>query len=375
MDTEITIIGAGVVGLAIAAKLSNEFAEIVVVEKNKGFGKETSSRNSEVIHSGIYYPKGSLKARLCVEGRKLLYDYCEKNEIPYKKCGKLIVATDEEEEKQLPSILERSKNNGVTSGRHITYREAKELEPNVEMLSALYFPESGIVDSHGLMKELEKEAGRKGVDMAYNNEVTALKKIDGGYEVTVRDADGDFTFSTGKVINSSGLGAYNISRLMGCDYPSYRYYFWKGEYWGVGNGKSKLVSRLIYPVPETNTTGLGIHATVDMNRGLKLGPNTVFLEDGRLDYTVDKSRKNQFYESVRRFLPFLEPDDLHPDQAGVRPKLQKPGDPIRDFIIRHEADKGYPSFFNLLGIESPGLTACLAIGDYVKQLVMESKPA
>lgn len=374
MDTCITIIGAGVIGLAIAARLSTEYSEIVVVEKNKGFGKETSSRNSEVVHSGIYYPKGSLKARLCVEGRELLYDYCDKNEISYSKCGKLIVATNTEEEKQLPTILERSRNNGVTSGSHITSEEAKELEPNVKTLSALYFPESGIVDSHGLMKELEKEAGRNGVDMAYNNEVTALKKIDNGYQVTVKDADGNFTFSTRKVINSAGLGAYNISRLMGPDDPSYRNYFWKGEYWGVGNGKSKLVSRLIYPVPETNTTGLGIHATVDLNRGLKLGPNTVFLEDDRLDYTVDKSRKNQFYESAKQFLPFLEADDLHPDQAGIRPKLQKPGDPIKDFIIRNEADKGYPGFINLLGIESPGLTACLAIGNYVKHLIAKRKP-
>ncbi|MFW5901239.1 MAG: NAD(P)/FAD-dependent oxidoreductase [bacterium] len=369
MDTEITIIGAGVSGLATAARLSEEFYGIVIIEKNKAFGKETSSRNSEVIHSGIYYPEGSLKARLCVKGRKSLYDYCKKNEIPYSKCGKLIVATDAEEEKQLPSILERAKNNDVTSGRHIISDEVKGQEPNVEALSALHFPESGIVDSHGLMKELEKEAGRNGVDIAYNNEVIRLKKVDGGYEVTVKDDEGKFTFSTHTVINSAGLGAYEISRLMGIDDPSYRYHFWKGEYWGVGNGKGKLVSRLIYPVPETNTTGLGIHATVDLNGGLKLGPNTVYLEDDKLDYTVDKSRKTEFYESAKRFLPFLEPDDLHPDQAGIRPKLQKPGDPVRDFIIRNEADKGYPGFINLLGIESPGLTACLAIGNHVKQLI------
>lgn len=371
LDTGVTIIGAGVIGLAIAARLSAEFEGIVVVEKNKGFGKETSSRNSEVIHSGIYYPQGSLKAGLCVAGRKLLYDYCENNDIPYSKCGKLIVTTDAEEEKQLPSILERAKKNGVSSGKHITREEAKELEPNIKTLSALHFPESGIVDSHGLMKELEKEAGRNGVDMAYNNEVTGLKKISEGYEVTIKDDEGNFTFSTGKVINAAGLSAYTISRLMGADDPSYRYHFWKGEYWGVGNGKNKLVNRLIYPVPEPNTTGLGIHATIDLNHGLKLGPNTVYLGNDKLDYSVDQSRKNQFYESAKRFLPFLAPEDLHPDQAGIRPKLQKPGDPIRDFIIHNEADKGYPGFVNLLGIESPGLTACLAIGDYVKRLIKE----
>jgi L-2-hydroxyglutarate oxidase LhgO len=371
LDTEITIIGAGIVGLAIAAKLSREFEGLVVAEKNKKFGQETSSRNSEVIHSGIYYPHGSLKAKLCVQGREQLYAYCEKNEVPFRKCGKLIVATDEKEKQQLGSILERSRRNGVQSGRHITREEIKNLAPNVEAISALYFPESGIVDSHGLMKELEKEAGRNGVDLAYNNEVVALKKIKGGYEVTVKDDEGNFTFSSHKIINAAGLGAYRISNLIGTADPFYRTFYWKGEYWAVGNGKHKMVKKLIYPVPETNTTGLGIHATVDLNGGLKLGPNAVYLGDTHLDYTVDKKRKNDFYESASRFLPFIEPDDLHPDQAGIRPKLQKPGDPIRDFIIQEEREKGYPGFINLVGIESPGLTACLAIGDYVKQLIRQ----
>jgi len=180
-DTNITIIGAGIVGLAIAARLSEEFENIVVIERNSSFGQETSSRNSEVIHSGIYYPEGSLKAQLCVKGRQLLYDYCEKHEILHKKCGKLIVATDNEEEKQLPSILEQSKKNGVKTGRHIAFDEVKELEPNVIARTALFFPESGIVDSHGLMKEFKREAIVKKVDMAFNNRVTHLRRINEGY--------------------------------------------------------------------------------------------------------------------------------------------------------------------------------------------------
>jgi L-2-hydroxyglutarate oxidase LhgO len=369
LDTAITLIGAGVVGLAIAARLSREYDDIVVIEKNKAFGQETSSRNSEVVHSGIYYPEGSHKARLCIQGREMLYRYCESKEIPYRKCGKLIVATDKEEEQQLASILARSEKNGVQSGKWIPGEAAKELEPNVEAIAALHFPESGIVDSHALMKELEKEAGSNGVEMAYNNEVSSISKIEDGYEVTVKDNQGHFTFSTGIVINAAGLGAYDISCMLGVDHPHYRVYFWKGEYWGVGNGKHKMVNRLIYPVPEPNTTGLGIHATIDLNHGLKLGPNTIFLKNGELDYSVNPSGKQDFYESTKRFMPFLEPEDLHPDQAGIRPKLQKPGDPVRDFIIHHEKDCGFPNFINLLGIESPGLTACIAIGDYVYHMI------
>jgi L-2-hydroxyglutarate oxidase LhgO len=369
MDTRICVIGAGVVGLAVAAKLSQIYDGVYVIERHKKFGQETSSRNSEVVHSGIYYPKNSMKARLCVKGRRMLYDYCEENEILYQKCGKFIVATDKVEAQQLSGILERANKNGVEGGRIAEKDELGREEPNVKAVRALYFPESGIVDSHILMKNLEKDTRLNGGDLAYNTEVTDINKISGGYELTVQDDYGDFTFTTEMVVNASGLASYEISRLAGIDSPDYRLYFWKGEYWAVGRGKNKKVSRLIYPVPERNTTGLGIHATVDLNRGLKLGPNAVYLDDLPLEYSVDKSRKMDFYESASRFLPFLEPEDLHPDQAGIRPKLQKPGDPVKDFVIQNEKEKGYPNFINLIGIESPGLTSCLAIGDFVCQLV------
>ncbi len=369
MDTNICIIGAGVVGLAIAARLSERYKGVYGVERHKKFGQETSSRNSEVIHSGIYYPEGSLKARLCVEGRRMLWEYCRENEILHNKCGKFIIATDEEEASHLPGILERAKKNGVEGASFASPEEVKEKEPYLNAFQTLYFSESGIVDSHGLMKNLEKDAHLNGAELAYGTEVKKLRKIEGGYEITVKDDYGDFTFTSQKLINAAGLGSWNISQMMGIDDPYYTLYFWKGEYWAVGNGKNKYVNRLIYPVPEQNATGLGIHATVDLNRGLKLGPNAVYQGDNPLEYSVDKSRKPDFYESAKRFLPFLELEDLHPDQAGIRPKLQKPGDPIRDFVICHEKERGYPGFINLIGIESPGLTSCLSIAKYVEQLL------
>jgi len=370
MDTKISIIGAGVVGLSIAAKLSEQNEGVCVLEKHKKFGQETSSRNSEVIHSGIYYPKGSLKAKLCITGRRMLYEYCRENEVLYNKCGKFIVATDEVEAGHLPGILNRAKENGVESGRIVEQDELKEKEPHIKAVKALYFPESGIVDSHGLMKNLEKDARLNGCDIAYNTEVTAINKIDGGYEITVKDDYGDFVFTTEIVVNAAGLGAFQISDMVGVNEPEYRLYFWKGEYWAIGNGKNKLVGRLIYPVPEQNVTGLGIHATIDLNSGVKLGPNAIYLADQPLEYSVDKSRKHSFFESASRFMPFLEMDDLHPDQAGIRPKLQKPGDPVRDFIIVNEKNKGLPNFINLVGIESPGFTASLAIGEYVRDILI-----
>ncbi|MBS3808176.1 MAG: NAD(P)/FAD-dependent oxidoreductase [Bacteroidales bacterium] len=369
MDTKIVIIGAGVVGLAIAERLSRYYDGVFVVEKHKKFGQETSSRNSEVIHSGIYYPEGSLKARLCVQGRDMLYWYCRNKEVLHRQCGKYIVATNEEESQELESVLQQARGNGVESGRILDQDDLKSYEPHVTGIRALYFETSGIVDTHGLMKQLETDAVVGGTQMAYESRVTGLRRIEGGYEVELEDASGKFVFTTEAVINSAGLEAYEVSRMAGMDDLCYRLHFWKGQYWSIGNGKHKMINSLIYPVPQARLTGLGIHATVDLNGGVKLGPDAVYLEDGKLDYSVDPSSGHAFYKAARRFLPFLEPDDLHPDQAGIRPKLQKPGDSIRDFIIREEGERGFPHFINLIGIESPGLTASLAIAEYVAKLL------
>ncbi len=374
-DFNITIIGAGVIGLAIAAELSTEYDNIVVLEKHSRFGQETSSRNSEVIHSGIYYPTGSLKARLCVEGRKMLYNYCNQKDIAYNKCGKVIVATNEEEAAQLDGILEQSRTNGVEDGRRISHDEVKSLEPHVTAVAALYFPSTGIVDSHGLMKQLQTDAINKGVEFAYTSKVVGLKKVTQDqedqciYEIEVEEPTGNYRFTSSYVINAAGLQSDQIASLLGISQPEYQLHYWKGEYFRVGNGKNKLLSRLVYPVPLKHTAGLGVHATLDLSGGLKLGPNAIYLEDHDEDYSVDKDHKAAFYHSASKFLPFVEEEDLSPDQAGLRPKLQKPGDPVRDYIIREESDNGLPGYVSLVGIESPGLTSCLAIAKYVAELL------
>ncbi len=371
MDAEITIIGAGVIGLATAAELSRHFPSVFVVEKHEKFGMETSSRNSEVIHSGIYYRPGSLKAVLCREGRDRLYDYCRDREIPHRRCGKLIVATREEEKSILEDLLATARANGVNDGRLLDPHEAAVLEPHIRVAWAAFFPSTGIVDVHALMQSLENEAVLQGTEFAYGCEVKSISPLaGGGYRIGILDADGGmFDFSTRRLVNAAGLFAEEIARMAGIEGEEYRTWFWKGEYFALLNGKHKLINRLIYPVPELNTTGLGIHTTPDMTGRQKLGPNTIFLEDGRVDYSVEASHARDFYEKTKAFLPFLEPGDLAPDQAGIRPKRQRPGDPPQDFLIREEGERGAPGLINLVGIESPGLTAALSIGEYVRKLI------
>lgn len=368
-DVNITIIGAGVVGLAIAAEISKNNNGVYVMEKHHKFGQETSSRNSEVIHSGIYYPANSLKTKLCIEGRKLMYDYCEKNDVLFNRCGKLIVATDINESKQLSHILKQSQIVGVDDGYFVDRHEIYEMEPHISAVQGIYFPSTGIVDSYGFMKQLERQCVIAGAEFAYDNEVVAVMKKNDHYRIAVAEGSGEYSFTTKIVINAAGLMADKIAYSVGLTKSEYEQYFWKGEYFAIGNGKNKLVNRLVYPVPNKNLTGLGVHATIDMNGGLKLGPNTIFLSDKIAEYSVDSTHLHDFLLAAGKFLPFLSKEDLHPDQAGIRPKLQKPGDMARDFIIREESDNGYPGFVNLVGIDSPGLTSCLAIAKMVNRML------
>jgi len=373
MDFKVAIIGAGVIGLAIARKLSSKYPDVIVLEKHNKFGQETSSRNSEVIHSGVYYPSNSLKSKLCVEGRKLLYRFCRANEINYNKCGKLIIATTTEEKEQLKSIQLNSIKNGVSNSRIIEANEIEEIEPNINAISAIRYPSTGIIDSHGLMKRLETDCINNNGQIAYGNKVNKIRKIENGFSIIVEDElESEFEFTSEIVINASGLEAYNISSAIGLAKEEYKQYFWKGEYFAIGNGKNKLINSLIYPVPDKNITGLGVHTTIDLNHGAKLGPNAIYLNGIPKDYSVDAGNRKSFYESAKKFLPFLEVGDLHPDQAGIRAKLQKPGDPFRDFIITNEAENGLPNFINLIGIESPGLTSCLSIANYVDSLIINN---
>ena len=369
-DAKITIIGAGVVGLAIAYELSKKYDEIFIIEKNRNFGEETSSRSSEVIHSGIYYPSNSLKAKLCVEGRNLLYNFCTKYGVKFDKCGKLIVANTEDDLKQLDRLITQAINNGVNNVRKISTKEITQLEPNIEALEALHVSETGVLDSYGFMKELEINSTINGVQFVYGSEVIGLKKNDNGYELILKENESsNFKFTSDIIINAAGLNSDIISNLLGIENLNYNLHYCKGEYFAVGNCKNKLVKRLIYPVPNRNLTGLGVHVTIDVDKGLKLGPNVIYLKDRKINYEVDLNHKDDFFESAKRFLPFLEKEDLYPAYSGIRPKLQKPGDSFRDFIIQEENEKGFENYYNLIGIESPGLTASLAIGKYINNLI------
>lgn len=369
--TDCLIIGAGVVGLAVAKELSFNEKDIIIIEKNRSFGQETSSRNSEVIHGGMYYPSGSLKAELCVNGRHLLYQLCNKKKIPYKKIGKLIIAADRDELSALETLLAQGVNNGVEGLQIITEPQIKKLEPEVSGLAALYSPETGIVDSHRLMDYLLMAARDNGVFISYNAEVTAIKNNNDGYKVTIRNNGEIIEIKALVVINCAGLDADIIAGMVGVDIfkEKYNLHYCKGQYFRVSPEKSKLINHLVYPIALPKSGGLGIHATPDLAGSLRLGPDDNYLDSRIKDYSVNEIKKNVFLNSVAKFLPLLEEADLAPDLSGIRPKLQPKGGEFRDFIIRDETDKGSPGFINLVGIESPGLTASLAIAKMVKNMV------
>jgi L-2-hydroxyglutarate oxidase LhgO len=370
MDAQITIIGAGVVGLAIAEKLSKEFSDVFLIEKHATFGQETSSRNSEVIHAGIYYPKGSLKSRLCVEGKRLLYDYCKKNDVPYNNCGKLIVATSEDEISIIEGIKKRAFANGVDDLIIIDRNQIAELEPSVYALKAILSPSTGIVDTHSLMKRFETGTINNGGQIVYGSEVTGIRKVKNGYEIILLDSDKNYyAFTSQVVINSAGLTSDKISEMVGLTDENLKILFCKGEYFRLNPPKNRLINRLVYPVPVHNLEGIGIHVTIEMGGGVKLGPDVNYLESNTYDYKVTPSKQEAFFRSARKFLPFLEFEDLSPEMAGIRPKIQKPGEPVRDFYIKEESERGYPDFINLIGIESPGLTSSLSIANYVSNLI------
>ncbi len=373
MDADITIIGAGVIGLAIAEKITGEHNNVFVIEKHPTFGQETSSRNSEVIHAGIYYTKDSLKTMLCIEGKGLLYDYCKKYDVPFNNCGKLIVATSEEEISVIEGIRQTAIKNGVDDLEVLDRDQIAAMEPNIFALKALFSPSTGIVDSHSLMKQYETNTINNSGQIVYGSVVTGIKQIKGGYEITLLDADKmNYIFTSGIVINSAGLTSDKVSEMVGLSDDNLKILFCKGEYFRVNPPKNKLVKRLIYPVPHHNLEGIGVHVTIDMGGGVKLGPDVKYLGSNVYDYKVTASKQEEFYKSAKKFLPFLEFDDIAPEMAGIRPKIQKPGEPLRDFYIMEEGKRGFPGFINLIGMESPGLTSSISIAKYVNSLINNS---
>lgn len=371
MKTEICIIGAGVVGLAIASRLSQKYSDIYLFDKEVSFGREQSSRNSEVIHASIYYPQNSLKGKLCLKGNKMMYELCSREGIPHSNCTKMIVASNEKEAESLPKILKTALENGAEGVRIIARDEIHKLESNVEAYSAVYCPSSGIVDTHKLMEFLERKAAASGVNFVYNHKIVGIDRRGDSYILSIKDLTGEvFKLETKILINSAGLGSGDIAHLAGIDIDeqNYRINYHKGIYFRAIHQLDKYPKSLIYPIPPEEGS-VGIHTTPDLYGGMRLGPH--FFWEDKLDYNVDSQYLDLFYSSVVKYLPFLKKEDLAPDMAGIMAAVQKPGVDMRDFVIREEQDKGFPGLINLIGIESPGVTASPAIAEYVFDIVSD----
>lgn len=362
---DVTVIGAGAVGLAIAARLAGPNRLVAVCEKHPAFGQETSSRNSEVIHAGIYYPTGSLKARLCVAGNPLTYAFCQHHEVRHARTGKLIIATVPEELPALKKLHQTGRANGVPGLAWLSADQARALEPAVPCLAALHSPSTGIFDTHGFMAALSRQAEARGAMLLYNAEVTHASPASGGY--LIETGNGQERFFSSRVINAAGLGCCRVAALPGldCQAAGYVLHLCKGVYFRTS--QRFPISRLIYPVPHEGIHSLGIHLTRDLAGSFRFGPDAVYLNQE--DYTVEESKRDAFAQAIQRYLPNLDPAQLYPDTAGIRPKLQGPEDGFRDFVIREEGGRGLSGWVNLIGIESPGLTSALAIAEHVAKLV------
>jgi L-2-hydroxyglutarate oxidase LhgO len=365
--------GGGVVGLAVAQELART-KQVAVIDRHGGYGYETSSHNSGVVHAGIYYPTGSLKHRLCIEGNALLYAWCAERGVRVRRMGKLVIAVDETEIAALDEVAEQARANGVREVERIgAGTTLRELEPAVRCVEALWSGTSGVVDQSGLMASFASAAGERGAWVALKHEVTSIARSEGGFEITMRDPDGaEATISAEMLVNSAGLGAPAIAQMVGYgldgegETPVLRQRVNKGRYYDIVTPeKARAIRHLVYPVPEHSKGGLGVHVTIDVDGGVHLGPDTEWLDDDAvLDYRADDVRRAEFHAAASRYLPFLEPEDLAPGQVGYRPKLQAPGGPLADFLIWR--DGGY---VHLGGIESPGMTASLAIARHVAAMV------
>ncbi|MCP5374454.1 MAG: NAD(P)/FAD-dependent oxidoreductase [Hyphomicrobiales bacterium] len=357
------VIGAGVVGLAVARALARAGREVVILESEPAFGSGVSSRNSEVIHAGIYYPQGSLKARACVAGRDMMYDFCASHGVAHRRCGKLIVATDEAQLPVLDDLAAKARANGVGDLEFLDGPAARALEPALRAAGALLSPSTGIVDSHGLMLALLGDAEAAGAVLALSCPVVGGAARPGGGFVLRTGGAEPMELHCAQVVNSAGLGAQRVALALDGLAPETvpPLHYAKGNYFVLA-GRAPF-DHLIYPVPEA--AGLGVHLTLDLGGQAKFGPDVEWLDGPGYDFDVDPRRGDSFYAAVRAYWPALPDGALQPGYAGMRPKLQARGGPAGDFVVMGAEGHGLPGLVNLFGIESPGLTASLAIADLV----------
>ncbi|KAH8553089.1 FAD dependent oxidoreductase [Umbelopsis sp. PMI_123] len=370
LEVDNLVIGGGVVGLAVAERLARTRSpeSTILLERNGMIGEEISARNSEVIHAGLYYPEDSLKTKLCIRGKNMLYDLLQNTNIPYKKLGKWVVSENEDQTSYIKSLHEKSQRIGVPTF-FMTADEARKEEPELFAHSVLVSPTTGIIDSHSYMEYLESTFTSSGGDIALGSEVRSIRQasLTGGYLVEVATpptSDTPTLVLAKHVFNSAGLNADKVANML---MPNrYKLHYAKGQYFGYR--KKSPFSRLIYPCPEKNLAGLGTHLTLDMAGRCKFGPDVLYIDNSN-DYSVadDDKKLDQFVNAVKKYYPNVDKSSLYPDYAGIRPKLAGPGAPFQDFIIREEAD--FRNFYNLIGIESPGLTSSLAIAEYAVDLM------
>ena len=370
-DIETIVVGAGVVGLAIAASLARRGEEVLVLERDAQIGSETSARNSEVIHAGIYYPPGSLRAKLCLAGKEQLYRFCTDNGVACRRYGKLLVATDESQTAKLETIARNAERNGVEGMRRLTAQEAQSLEPELACVAAYLSETTGVVDSHGLMQSLEGHLTVNNGQVVLNTSVkgiSAPSSAGGEFRLTTESAGEDGIVTATRLVLAGGLAATELGRML--DYPtSYRppeTHFARGHYFAL-SGRAPF-DHLIYPMPQG--AWLGVHLTLDVAGRAKFGPDIEWVDT--VDYTFDDpdgARRSKFEREVRRYWPSLPDDGLQPDYVGVRPKIYKEGEPVPDFAIHGRSAHGIEKLVALYGIESPGLTSSLAIADMVADML------
>ncbi len=362
---EYVVIGAGVVGLAIARELAISGRDVLIIEGAKTIGSGISARNSEVIHAGIYYPKDSLKAKLCVRGKDLLYSYAKNHNIDHNNCGKILVATDDAQTNRLEQIQKQALNNGVNDLELITSDKAQSLEPLLSCKAALFSPSTGIIDAHSFMLSLLGEVEDNGGACSFISRVERITPSDNGFILRINCQGEDITIRAKTLINAAGLSAVkiaqNIEGFPKDKCPEQRYA--KGNYFKL-TGKHDF-RHLIYPLPQA--AGLGIHLTLDLAGQVRFGPDVEWVD--KPDYTVNTARIDEFYSSIRSYIPTLPDDSLIPDYCGIRPKIFFGKSAYTDFLIQGENDHNIAGLINLFGIESPGLSASLAIGEYVAKMV------
>jgi L-2-hydroxyglutarate oxidase LhgO len=375
------IIGAGVIGLAIAFKLSQRLPQtkILLIESHRQFGTETSSRNSEVIHAGIYYPENSLKAELCLNGGKQLYQFCQDYAVPYKRIGKLIIANEDNDIEKLERIQRNAHKNNVIINL-LNQKDCHNLEPNVRAKAALLSPNTGIIDSHQYMQTLLTLAEQQGVLYSPNTQFLDAEENVQGFSVHVNTVDGPFSFTCQQLINSAGLHAPEVAKRIKTTHMATtetsnsvrplipEYHLCRGQYYSYQD--KAPFSHLIYPIPNKNTAGLGIHATLDLSGQVRFGPDIEFIKT--LDYSSNKSRKKYFIQAIKPYFPSLDSEKLIPSYCGIRPKLTGPNESAADFIIQTFKEHNVLGLIHLFGIESPGLTSSLAIADSVIDTIVQT---